>query len=291
MVPTQRKFAYLVMAHGQFRLLRCLLSLLDDERNDIFIHLDAKVQNPPCEELRSAVRHSGLYFIDERHDVRWGSSVQSRAELGLYAAAAAQGPYSRYFLMSGACLPLRSQEVIHQFFEQEAHQGKNFLVVFDDYTRQHYRRLAHYHFSHRDPFSRLAKHVLKLFPWIDRIRGRFEQFAVGYNWCSLTQEAVDYLVERRHEIQQLLKHTTCADEVYRQLLFMNAPELRETIYRDAEGETPNLWMVDWSAGGRHPAVFTMEDIPRLLASPCLFARKFSEEHMDAVEAIVRHVRA
>lgn len=34
-----KKHAYLIKAHHQFALLRKLLMLLDDERNDIYIHI------------------------------------------------------------------------------------------------------------------------------------------------------------------------------------------------------------------------------------------------------------
>ena len=36
------KHAFLIMAHGSLPLLRVLLSMLDDERNDIFLHIDRK---------------------------------------------------------------------------------------------------------------------------------------------------------------------------------------------------------------------------------------------------------
>ena len=36
------KHAYLVMAHHQFPLLQTTLRLLDDPRNDFFIHIDKK---------------------------------------------------------------------------------------------------------------------------------------------------------------------------------------------------------------------------------------------------------
>lgn len=36
------KHAYLIAAHSQFELLKKLIVLLDDERNDIYIHVDQK---------------------------------------------------------------------------------------------------------------------------------------------------------------------------------------------------------------------------------------------------------
>ncbi len=285
MPQQQDKFAYLIMAHGQFRLLATLLSLLDDARNDIFLHLDAKVQEPPYEELRAAVRHSGLYFIPQRQDVGWGSSRQTLAEMSLFAEAVAHGPYSRYILMSGVCLPIKSQDAIHRFFSDEQNHGRNFLRFATKQTQSRYERLSRYHFEGRGMFTRLFRRLLYLLP-IDRIRGRFPKFSSGQNWCALTHAAAAYLVEKRQEIEQLVKHTVCSDEVYKHVYLLNEPQLNATL----DSENRNLWLVDWSVSDRHPAILSMDYLPSLLESPCLFARKFSEEHMDVIEAVVRHVR-
>ncbi|CAK7080896.1 MAG: hypothetical protein PARBB_03974 [Parabacteroides distasonis] len=41
------KHAYLIMAHNEPIILNKLLLLIDDERNDIFIHYDKKCKLPP----------------------------------------------------------------------------------------------------------------------------------------------------------------------------------------------------------------------------------------------------
>jgi len=37
------KHAYLIIAYHQWDLLKVLIRMLDDERNDIFIHIDKKI--------------------------------------------------------------------------------------------------------------------------------------------------------------------------------------------------------------------------------------------------------
>ena len=41
------KHAFLIIAHGKFNQLQILLNLLDDERNDLYVHIDKKAQIPP----------------------------------------------------------------------------------------------------------------------------------------------------------------------------------------------------------------------------------------------------
>ena len=36
------KHAYLVIAHGEYLVLEALLSMLDDDRNDVFLHVDKR---------------------------------------------------------------------------------------------------------------------------------------------------------------------------------------------------------------------------------------------------------
>ena len=41
------KHAFLIIAHNKFNQLQLLLNLLDDERNDIYVHIDKKVKDLP----------------------------------------------------------------------------------------------------------------------------------------------------------------------------------------------------------------------------------------------------
>ena len=78
-----QKHAYLIMAHGDFALLQCLARALDDPRNDLFIHIDAKVSNLP--EVRT--EKAGAYMLKDRIDVRWGDVSQIETELLLFKTA------------------------------------------------------------------------------------------------------------------------------------------------------------------------------------------------------------
>ena len=40
-----QKHAYMIIAHNEFDLLEILVRLLDDPRNDIYVHIDAKVKD------------------------------------------------------------------------------------------------------------------------------------------------------------------------------------------------------------------------------------------------------
>ena len=63
------KHAYLILAHGSYALLQRLVSAIDDERNDIFIHIDRKQKDLP----HLKVKRSRLFLLnEERVSVFWG---------------------------------------------------------------------------------------------------------------------------------------------------------------------------------------------------------------------------
>lgn len=70
------KHAFLIMAHNNFYVLKKLLQQIDDVRNDIFIHIDAKCTLFNAEEWVRELKFSQIYFVD-RVDVIWGAVPNS----------------------------------------------------------------------------------------------------------------------------------------------------------------------------------------------------------------------
>ena len=99
------RHAYLIIAHTEFKLLENLVSILDYPNNDIFIHIDKKVEY--C--VKYMPKHAHLYHVEEanRVDIRWGDCTQIYSELALYKLAHQYGPYDYYHLMSAICMPIK----------------------------------------------------------------------------------------------------------------------------------------------------------------------------------------
>ena len=55
-----KKHAYLIMAHTQPELLKKLLQMLDDERNDIYLHIDKKVKNFDFDKFKNIAKKSKI---------------------------------------------------------------------------------------------------------------------------------------------------------------------------------------------------------------------------------------
>ena len=151
------KHAYLILAHTEFDLLKLLVSCLDDERNDLYVHIDRKVAVLP--ELHT--EKAGLEMLENRIDVRWGDVTVVEAEYALVEAAVAKGPYQYYHLLSGVDLPLKSQDYIHRFCDEN--NGKEFIgYTLTEITPEVVRKVQRWHlfpedFRNKSVIKRIAR--------------------------------------------------------------------------------------------------------------------------------------
>lgn len=74
---TMKKHAYLIIAHNNWEQLKKLILLLDDCRNDIFLHIDKK-----CGEITEIINSlttlckSSNINIFQEFSVNWGGTLK-----------------------------------------------------------------------------------------------------------------------------------------------------------------------------------------------------------------------
>ena len=286
------KHAYLVIAHGNFRVLELLLRMLDDPRNDIYLHVDRKAEDFDPGKTRAACRSAGLRILERRRDIGWGRSSLVALEMALFREARAGGPYEWYHLLSGSDLPLASQDRIHSFLSGHP---ENLIRYRKTPMQGDYERLSLYRhlFGNRNADRILEPYLLKLQRQlgVDRFRKyrrKGYEFHKGSEWVSLSDDAVGILLRNRRLIRRMTRFTHCADECYKQIILAKAGA---PVYRNADGETDHLRFIDWKRrDGWHPYVFRMGDYDQLTGSECLFARKFDgETDFGIAEAVFRYV--
>lgn len=113
----------MIIAHTNWEQLKLLITLLDHENHDLFLHIDKKAKNVPTNELLSAATRSNVHIYSE-YKVYWGGFVQVQTELFLFEKAH-RYHYDYYHLLSGSDLPIKSNAYIDAFFE--AHKGMEFV--------------------------------------------------------------------------------------------------------------------------------------------------------------------
>ena len=270
------KHAYLIMAHNDFYILEKLLLLLDDARNDIYLHIDKKVKNFDFNYIKSLVKNANIYFVHPI-DVRWGSYRQILCELNLLSEAI-KVQHKYYHFISGVDLPLKSQDQIHSFFDNS---NKEFVEYDnDDMIEDAFLdRIKYYHIGVNFIRSK-NKFVSKFCAFIryrfiniqkklgvNRLKKCNMVFQKGPNWFSITHNLALFLIQNQKAIKHLCRFSLCADELFLQTFAMISP-FRNNIVDDS------LRYIDWERG--KPYTFTEADYNELVNANKLFARKFDE---------------
>ncbi len=274
------KHAYLIMAHGSIEQLIQLMTLLDDERNDVYLHIDIKAGTIDLFEIQRYLKQSGLYFI-KRRNVTWGGDSQIKLELDMIEEAVSKQNYDYLHLLSGVDFPIKSKEYIFTFFEQ--HKGLEFVMIDHENDNATAISRCNRHFFFQNIIGRktsgfavyIQKFVLKIENTVHYSRKSkklLTNLRKGPNWFSITGDFAKYVISKKRWILKNFRYTICADEVFLQTVIWMSP-FRNKIYTNSELKYTHLRITDWQRG--NPYIWKNEDLKYLLQSPYLFARKFS----------------
>jgi hypothetical protein len=280
------KHAYLIMAHGNWKILQKLLFLLDDIRNDIYLHIDAKTAIP--EEYQCMLKYSKLITI-EAISVYWADFSQVEVTLRLLAAAKRE-KYSYYHLISGVDLPIKSNKEIYEFFEKS---GREFIGIVPKQVYYSVRRVKYYHpfvRNQRYRISKILKGLDRLLEYgqrligINRLKGCKLKIIDGWQWFSITHSFCCYILENENRIRTMFSNTIASDELFMQTLAYNS-EFYHTLYDTTDLKNGSMRFIDWKRG--KPYIWGQEqgDFEILMSSPYMFARKFDEQYFEIVERI------
>lgn len=275
------RHAYLIIAHGNFRILEKQLRFLDSENADFYIHIDDKVPDFDFEYYRGIPNKSKVVFVD-RLNIHWGDFSQVLCELSLFSAAVV-GNYDYYHLLSGVDVPVKSRDYIEHFFD--AAPDINYVNFENAVISDHHLDRVRYRYpmQEKDIKNRYLRSGIRAFTaavqraWgVDRIKSYPDlEFQKGTNWCSLTHEAVSYIVEHQALAKEIFRDSCCGDEMLVQTILINSPcrdKLPDGCFQNDHSSC--LRYIDWKRG--KPYTFTDADFDELIRTPpnVLFARKF-----------------
>ena len=278
------RHAYLILAHKNFGQLRKLIELLDDPRNDIFVHVDAKAKNFRQESLDGTTRHSRLIVLPQRLKVNWGGVSIMRSELALLKKATSESEYAYYHLLSGMDMPIKTQDEIHAFFNE--HKGYEFINLweFKKSTRSRFRYFTIFPEGEGKFRTRIINNIFKGLQMAVGFRiNRNIDFRFGSQWFSITDSLARYVVEKENWLEKVFRHTSTCDEIFLPTLvaespFSNRLYVPAAVKNQKEVNMANMRFIDWTRGEsvRHPWVFRAGDMSLLESVPHLWARKFDE---------------
>ncbi len=283
------KIAHLILAHTQPDQLKRLVQKLAHADADCYIHIDAKQNAAAFAHLKDI---PNVHFIQKRIRVTWGSYSIVQATLNSFEEIIASGIQYNYInLLSGQDYPLKDASFIHQYFA--LHHGKQFMEFYSIYDTwlEAIPRITKYHLVNYDVPGKF-----KVEKWINKLlparRMPRELVPVGRSqWFTITLSAVRYILHYLRDypdVVSFFKLTWAPDEFIFQTVLFNS-DFKEDMVNN------NLRYIDWSQGKASPKTLTMEDIPALEQSGCLFARKINMQTdknlAEAIDAFTGHTMA
>lgn len=282
MMMKNNKHAYLIMAHNEFEVLEKLLRLLDNERNDIYIHIDKKVKNFNFLYYKSIIKKSEIHFV-KRINVKWGDFSQIKCEMILLKEAVKKN-YLYYHLLSGVDLPIKTQSEIHQFFDNNL--GYEYIHYCSrEQTEKVKERITKFHFTlfqkNKNKYISFFGQKLELILLKGQQICHFErkiikQIKLGYGsqWFSITNDLAKYIVSKEKWIKKIFRYSFCSDELVVQTIVLNSKFKKKLYYKGYDDNyIASKRFIDWERGS--PYVFTNDDFETLISSEFFFARKFS----------------
>lgn len=291
------KIAYLVLAHDQPSQLGRLVQELESEDSFFFIHVDRKSEHAA---FKRAVGHRArVTFLKGRNRVRvyWCGYSTVTAILNLLREATRSGEdFDRYCLLSAADFPIKGrahrEEILASDTEFMRVDRKLEFTETDEFSL----RVRAFHFfdepswNPRTARSRrifeLSKRVLHRLPW-----RRYNKIPMyhGAAWWALTPGCVRHVlrfVDDNPAYAKFHRYTYAPDEIFFHSIIKASP-FAKNIRHDFEAvthagevhhsEEHGSHFIDWrTQSPDKPKVLDMSDFDRLLASKCLFARKFRD---------------
>lgn len=277
--------AYLIIAHNQFDLLIKLIRVLDDKRNDIYVHIDKKVKTNIKNKLEEQVKYSRIYFVN-RINVVWGDYSQIKCELILFKEAINNRNYEYLHLLSGVDFPIKTQDYIHEFFENNL--GKEFVHIEKNKISEEEVEKIQCYFPFQKFVGKKNSYNSILYI-IQRIIVNFQKrlkfnrhekkhinFYKGANWVSITGDFAKYLIKKEEWIKKIFKNSKCGDEIFLQTILMNS-KFKNNLYNKqfSDNYKSCLRYIDWKRG--NPYIFRYSDLKELQSVEYIFARKFDME--------------
>jgi hypothetical protein len=280
--------AILVLAHANPGVFERLVRALDHPNIKIFCHIDSKSDISAFE----ARAPGNAVFVSDRKDIFWGGYRMIEAELALFRAARAAGPFKSYTLVSGDTLPLIDNEALVSLLGRARHTLKFVEQVKGDRS---YARIERIYLPDTSVgcFSKPGSHLDRCladedFGSVRRAmavrrlkRARDFRLFKGSQWFSISDKLLVRMLEHLAAdptYEEIFRFTAIPDELFFQSLL-------KLIEPDAESEF-GIMGLDWS---RKPMPYIMRsesefDLIRSSGTP--FFRKFSDAGLSLVDKVL-----
>jgi hypothetical protein len=257
------RIAYVVSAYKNPRhLSRLIRRLQTGSETSFLVHVDRKTDEATFRAMLAGVADVDNIRFLPRHSCHWGGFGHVRASLKGLRELAREGEPDYVILLSGQDYPIKSNAFIREFLERG--EGQSFFLHFplptENWRRGGLDRLQDWHIRYHGLHIRLPLHR--------RLPGGLRPWGGSAYWIASRSalRTIIHFLESNPRYEHFFKHVDIPDELFFQTLLLNSPEAERCVdFR--------LHYTEWSREPA-PAILVKDDLPHLLDSSCLFARKF-----------------
>ena len=287
-----KTIAYMITAYLSPESLLNLVTALDNDGADFFIHIDRKKDAAPFLSLLS--RFENVYFLpdEKRVKVYWGGYSQIEMQYNLIKAILNSGvTYNRVVSLTGMDYPVASNEVLKEAFSD---QEKEYIIGFD-ITKEEWGPSSPIKMSNKDRFLyyyrfdgnwNIARIIKKL-----RIRRYKTYESIGYDfyygseYWALTYDCIrDLIAEYDSDaaLREVLKHSFVPSESWIHTLFFNSQyKDRGVVWKgDTDLGIGNYSPLTYFNYGKKIKILGEEDYEAITGSGRPFARKLENGVSD-----------
>jgi hypothetical protein len=270
--------AYFILVHRYPEQFKRLFKSIYDPANQYLVHIDRSSGPEIAADISDFLAGFPNSEILPGKNAVWGGYSLVDAELrGMAQLLRMGGDWEFFINLSGQDYPLKSQAYMIDFLSR--HRGKEFIKVLDQRK------------ARPETMPRIGRYVVEFSnrvvkTWLPRPFLADAAPYIGNQWMIVSRHFCEFVCHdpRSERFKSFYKNTFIADEGFFQTVIMNTGPHGEIISDD-------LRMIDWVPDGDiklRPRTFTADDGLELLASECLFARKFDatvdEEILDIIDS-------
>jgi hypothetical protein len=290
--------ACIVLAHRAPQQLAVLLSALRHPDVRVYVHLDRRIPLDPFSEALGTVGPGAVVLLP-RYDGRWGGLGIVDAALSGLAQSVADG-CDFFVLLSGQDFPLRPMGEIVEFAREAGSRSyvENFGLPAPHWRFGGSDRTDFYTYdllgrretciprgqdaSFLNWKGWILNQLLRMRTALKPPR-RFPPYVRpfgGSQWWNLSRVAADYILgflDEHPDYRRYHEHTILPDEMFFQSILLGTEFTnRQEVVNDGQR------FAIWPDGASHPRTLTTVDLPAILESKKLFARKFDAAVDDTV---------
>ncbi|MEM1073876.1 MAG: DUF5928 domain-containing protein [Pseudomonadota bacterium] len=276
------KIAYILLCHKDPDAIIRQAEQLTAGGDCIAIHFDANAASEDYQRIQKALNpNANVTLVKKRVRCGWGEWSLVQATLNAIETAASAYPRATHFYMlSGDCMAIKTQEYTHQFLDEN---DADFIETFDYFdsdwikTGMKEERLIYRHFFNERKYKKLFYGAMAVQQRLGLKRDlpRDVEIRIGSQWWCLRRQTIERVLEfvrARRDVVRFFSTTWIPDETFFQTIVPHLIPAEQIHSRTLTF----LMFTDYGM----PVTFYNDHYDMLLGQDYLFARKISPEAKD-----------